>query len=322
MIYIFGHSMGAEGDVVSQAWKSSGLHIATIWISLICLLRFYNSYNNPESWMHKEWHIGKGAKSALQTFLKLIALLIVFGIVVVAGVLLVSAYQADPYYMAGLVVLWGVSLLLAFVLGKCLFKSQYVLVRAVGDLVFLYAILQYHFLFPMIGIIAYMSLMFMITTGIPFVILMQMRHDFGWEMTEQTVYFVSFVIGSISMVHFSTFIKTIVFNIIPFKEVLTSSQYERLRKITEYIIAKDTINFLIYMAYAVCLFLTAYYHLKDGGCLFSSATDDAILKSFLVYIAVNNMRINFSKVNLSINGVFDSFVRIMEHRDTDKEKIV
>ena len=146
---------------------------------------------------------------------------------------------------------------------------------------------------------------------IPLVFIILMMYNYGWELNIEAASFVCFVIFSISIVHLSTYTKKFIFSILPLIDV-TNGYTKRFREFTDYVLQKELLNFIVYALYAIFLIILGVKELALGSPVFSIKTDRALMLSFLVYIAINNMIGKSREVKITIDEVFNKFIHIIK----------
>ena len=305
---IVAYSLGASGNDWQTAIDMGAWPLAIIVMVSAITIHMFNAINNPRSWVYK----GKDFKHSLMMFLKAagkLLFLLLIAVVIIGAIVYIMVWQREHCVLV--ICFWGGGVILSKVIGGALWNSGIGYLRVLSYPFNIIVNLHLYFLFPMMMLICYAGAIFFITTGLPFVILMQLRHVLAWDMDVHSICFLCIVTGTISAVHLSPCLKKVVYYILQF-DMLGKEVSQRMRDFTDYVLSEKTVKFAIYLAYFAVLLITTFLHLKDGSHLFGEAMDETIIKSFLVYIAFNNMRINLKEVKFSITKAFDMFVNIVQ----------
>ena len=93
-------------------------------------------------------------------------------------------------------------------------------------------------------------------------------------------------------------------------------KYEAVQtELALYVINKNNVNFLIYLAYFLFLSISGLMQIQYNEPLITTNIDSAILKAFLVFIAFSNM-VNKSKdVEIKTKPLLDKMIRLITTHD-------
>ena len=90
-------------------------------------------------------------------------------------------------------------------------------------------------------------------------------------------------------------------------------RYEELQEeLALYVIRKNNIIFLIYFIYLLYLIISNFVQIQYNTPLISIAIDNAVLKSFLVFIAFSNMINKSGEVDIESKFLLNKILKLIE----------
>ena len=161
----------------------------------------------------------------------------------------------------------------------------------------------------MILVVGYIGFLLFISGGVLFIVLMELRYYSVLNLNLHGIYFICFVLGTISLVHLSDVMKRVINSILPIN-LLIEGMSERFKKFVSYLLRKECLDALMFMGYAIFLLITTFSQLNSGTYIISNKADNAVVQSFLVYIAFTNMKGKFEFVKFDIDVLFDRFISV------------
>lgn len=151
--------------------------------------------------------------------------------------------------------------------------------------------------------------------GIPIIIVIALYFLLNLNISWETMFFITLAVGSIISVHGSKFIHWMIKEQSPLKN-WENHKYEAVKtELALYVINKNNVNFLIYLAYFLYLSLSGFMQIQYNEPLITTNIDSAILKAFLVFIAFSNM-VNKSKdVEIKVKPLLSKMIRLITTHD-------
>lgn len=151
--------------------------------------------------------------------------------------------------------------------------------------------------------------------GVPIVIVIVLNFLLGLNISWETMFFITLAVGSIISVHGAKFIHWMIKEHSPLKN-WENHKYEAVQtELALYVINKNNVNFLIYLAYFLFLSVSGLMQIQYNEPLITTNIDSAILKAFLVFIAFSNM-VNKSKdVEIKTKPLLDKMIRLITAHD-------
>lgn len=146
----------------------------------------------------------------------------------------------------------------------------------------------------------------------PIVVVIVLTQGFAIELSWNTIIFLILTLGFIIGVHGSAIvlseIRRMSSNIIRRKGTRDEEMMENLAL---YVVQKGTIKFFIYLAYLILISIMAYMKLQYGTPMLSEGIDNAIVTSFLVFIAYTNMVVNSKDVEMSSKELYSKMIKVL-----------
>ena len=151
--------------------------------------------------------------------------------------------------------------------------------------------------------------------GVPIVIVIVLNFLLGLNISWETMFFITLAVGSIISVHGAKFIHWMIKEHSPLKN-WENHKYEAVQtELALYVINKNNVNFLIYLAYFLFLSISGLMQIQYNEPLITTNIDSTILKAFLVFIAFSNM-VNKSKdVEIKTKPLLDKMIRLITTYD-------
>lgn len=175
---------------------------------------------------------------------------------------------------------------------------------------------------PFGGLFFNTIILFLMTFGIPFLLLNGLDHIFDFGLKKATMVFISLTFASISSVYISKHILGFILKWSP----ITMDTYDEkpfrkdLKDLTALFYQKNNVNFCIYLFYFIYLLFTAFSKIQYGKPIFNVEIDLAVLQSFLVFIAFSNMVTKSKDVNLAIDKILVLYFKIAFKDIINKKK--
>lgn len=175
---------------------------------------------------------------------------------------------------------------------------------------------------PFGGLFFNTIILFLITFGIPLLLLNGLDNIFDFGLKKATIVFISLTFASISSVYISKYILKFILKWSPITMDTYSEQPFRkhLKDLTALFYQKNNINFCIYLFYFIYLLFTAFSKIQYSKPIFNAEIDLAVLQSFLVFIAFSNMITKSKDVNLAIDKILTLYFKIAFRDITNKNK--
>lgn len=164
-------------------------------------------------------------------------------------------------------------------------------------------------------------ILFIVSFGIPFLIMNQIETLFNFGLKRATMYFCCISFASILSVYLSKYLLKFILKVSP----ITMDTYAEkpknkyLKELTSVFYQKNNIIFLIYACYFVYLGIMSFFKIQYGQPLLSAETDMAILQSFLFFIAFTNMIIKSKDIKLAPQTILALYAKIILDEDIIKE---
>lgn len=176
-------------------------------------------------------------------------------------------------------------------------------------------ILWFNLMLPTMTILMSYIFLGIYAFGIPMLIVKALDFLFELNISWETLLFIALAIGSIISVYGTIFVHWIIKEHSPLKN-WENHKYEAVKtELALYVISKNNVNFLIYLAYFVYLSISGFMQIQYNEPLITSDIDGAILKAFIVFIAFSNM-INKSKdVEIKTKPLLSKVIRLMTTHD-------
>ena len=170
-------------------------------------------------------------------------------------------------------------------------------------------------MFPtMIVLMSYMCLV-AYAFGIPTILVIAIDCLFGLNFSWETKFFITLAVCSIISVHASKFIHWVIQEHSPLKN-WENHKYEAVKtELALYVINKNNVNFLIYLAYFLFLSISGFMQIQYNEPLITTSIDSAILKAFLVFIAFSNMVSKSKETEIEVKPLLDKMIRLITTHD-------
>ena len=163
---------------------------------------------------------------------------------------------------------------------------------------------------PAVVIYGAILLPIMFISCIAWIFLTILKFLIGISIAYYAQFFIILTVSEIICVHVPCIPKWFVKNS-PFKNRGNHKYEKYLEQLGLYVISPKNYNFLFSLLYAILLFASAFCQLESHSYLFSADLDNAILKSFLVFLAFSTMKqkskemdINTKDLLVNIKGLF------------------
>ena len=162
---------------------------------------------------------------------------------------------------------------------------------------------------PFITIVGTYLIVVLYTFGVPAIILAALSL-MGWvSLKPETIAFIAFSIVAILCSNSHKTTKWILSH--PPLRDWGNHTYESYREaLAVYLIHPTNVHFMLYAIYFVLLVISGFQQIENGSYLLSQGFDTAILKSFLVLIAFNNMRSKAKDAKLEVKDLFERTLKL------------
>lgn len=139
----------------------------------------------------------------------------------------------------------------------------------------------------------------------------------GYSITIEGKLFIFLTFPLIIATHCSNYIRGIILRMSPFSE--NDHHYHLFeRELVRFVYTKENLNFIVYAAYFLFLFVSTFKNVQSGDALLNKEIDIVVAKSFLVFIACTNMLDRKKSSNLEGGELLTLFVNMMIVRDDEE----
>ncbi|EGK02431.1 hypothetical protein [Dysgonomonas gadei] len=249
---------------------------------------------------------------------RVIFLLIIFVIIGISAglaflylwLMTIFEWRAIAFFIGYIVVFMAFQSLIGKSQNKILKSFNFIVSRPIGI-----TIIWFELMFPAMTILMSYMCLGVYAFGIPILVVKSVDFLFNLNMSWETLLFIMIAIGSIVSVHGAKLIHWIIKEHSPLKN-WENHKYEAVKtELALYVINKNNVNFLIYLAYFVYLSISGFLQVQYNESLITTDVDGAILKAFLVFIAFSNM-VNKSKdVEIKAKPLLSKMIRLMTTHD-------
>lgn len=146
----------------------------------------------------------------------------------------------------------------------------------------------------------------------PRMLVFLLKFLFSMNLSIESTIFIMLSLGSIIATYGEKYIQWIIKRFSPLKN-WGNHKYEKLQEeLALYVIRKNNIIFLIYFIYLLYLIISNFVQIQYNTPLISIATDNAVLKSFLVFIAFSNMINKSGEVDIESKFLLNKILKLIE----------
>lgn len=166
------------------------------------------------------------------------------------------------------------------------------------------------------------ALLFIITFGIPLILINSIETIFELGIKMPTMIFLSLSTASILSAYLSKYLLNFILKIAtmlndPYGD---KPQQAQLKEFVTMFYQKNNVIFLIYFCYFIYLIVTAFYKIQFEKSIFDdSEIDLAILQSFLVFLAFSNMIVKSKDVTLTAQSLLRIYLKIFFSKKNDEK---
>lgn len=151
--------------------------------------------------------------------------------------------------------------------------------------------------------------------GIPLICIAYPNQLLSTPLSWHTILFLVLTIGAILSVYGTKIIHRLIRKYSPLKD-WGEHKYQAVQiKLALYILNKSNTNFLLYAIYFIYLTLSGFLQIQYQRPLISTDIDNAILKSFLVFMAFSSMLQQAKKVQFKLKELFSQMVALVTTHD-------
>jgi len=147
--------------------------------------------------------------------------------------------------------------------------------------------------------------------GLPMLIIKGLDFLLDLNISEATIFFIAFAIGSIISVHGSRFISWMIKEYSPLKNWENHKYEAVMTELALYVINKNNVNFLIYLTYFLYLSISGFMQIQYNESLITTNIDGAILKAFLVFIAFSKMVSKSKNIEIKAKPLLNKMIRLI-----------
>ncbi len=165
---------------------------------------------------------------------------------------------------------------------------------------------------PITLILSLLIGLFIITYALPFLLFKLILTPYlELGLTDATIHYISLCTSTISSTIFSKDLLHLIYSLID-KIGHFGNKDIFIKEWLELFYRKENVVFLIYTLYFIFLITWGFYDIQyENRALISPETDKVILKSFLVYIAFTSFQDKANRVQLKLNDILKSFIKII-----------
>ncbi|MBV4088413.1 hypothetical protein KSZ02_08460 [Bacteroides thetaiotaomicron] len=174
---------------------------------------------------------------------------------------------------------------------------------------------------PTVALLFNTIMFFMVTWGIPALILYGLNALFSTNLSEATMNFITLSLASIMSVHASKYVLKAINRFSPITMDTYQEKPERkyIKELTTFIYQGDNVNFFIYLGYFIYLSITAFLTIQYNTYLINANTDFAVLKSFLVFLAFTNMMKQSQNTKFAPESILTIYAKIIFGEESSKK---
>ncbi|MAC94212.1 MAG: hypothetical protein CMC96_01790 [Flavobacteriales bacterium] len=156
-----------------------------------------------------------------------------------------------------------------------------------------FVLLLFQFAVPTMGIIIHTTLFIALSFSIP-LFLTRLNDYFNYlNLTDQTTIFINLTFATCSSVAFYKLILDIVYRFGPFR-IKSSEKIKKFKldALTEYVLNKENIRFIIYSSFFIYLLMFSFQYLQNSSIFEIGEKDRAVYQSFLCFLAFDRLLLN------------------------------
>lgn len=167
----------------------------------------------------------------------------------------------------------------------------------------LLVLLLFQFAIPTVGLITHITLFILLSFLLPLILLGINEHFNYFILTEQTTIFINLTFAICFSVAFYKQILSLIYKAGPFRKSSEKMKKFKLDELTEYILNKENIRFIIYSSFFIYLLIFSFQYLQNSSIFEIGEKDKAVYQSFLCFLAFDRLLLN-SKRFILLPSVF------------------
>ena len=134
---------------------------------------------------------------------------------------------------------------------------------------------------------------------------------FSINLSIETSVFITLSLASIIGTYGEKYIRWIIKEFSPLKHWGNHKYEEFQEELALYVIKKNNIIFFIYFIYLLYLFISNFIQIQYNRPLITVAIDNAVLKSFLIFIAFSNMINKSNQVDIEAKTLLNKIIKLI-----------
>lgn len=134
---------------------------------------------------------------------------------------------------------------------------------------------------------------------------------FSINLSIETSVFITLSLASIIKTYGEKYIQWIIKEFSPLKNWGNHKYEEFQEELALYVIEKNNIIFFIYFIYLLYLFISNFIQIQYNRPLITVAIDNAVLKSFLIFIAFSNMINKSNQVDIEAKTLLNKIIKLI-----------
>lgn len=191
-------------------------------------------------------------------------------------------------------------------------KTKSNVVDKIGRIMLLPLVLVQLFIKPTICILFGYLVLFSCAFVTPIVVITLLNQIFAVGLSLNTIIFLVLTSGFIIGVHGSRIVHSEIRRMSSHIIRRNGTREEQMMEgLALYVVQRSTIKFFIYFAYLVFICIMGYKNIQYGIPVLSAQTDNAIVTSFLVFIAYTNMVVNSHEVEVSSKELYRMIIKVV-----------
>ncbi|NEV95045.1 hypothetical protein G3567_12950 [Psychroflexus sp. YR1-1] len=156
-----------------------------------------------------------------------------------------------------------------------------------------FVLFLYQFALPALGLIFHVIYFAMISISIPLIII-KLNEYFGYyTLSKQTIIFITLTSATCISVTFYKQILNFIYHLGPLR-IKSSRKIRkfRLEELTEYVINKENIRFIIYSSFFIYIMVYSFHFFQNSSIFDVQEQDKAVYQSFLCFLAFDRLLLN------------------------------
>ncbi len=144
----------------------------------------------------------------------------------------------------------------------------------------------------------------------PMIMVLMAKEYYGLPLEYGTILFVFFSIGAVLVVYRPSYIRRVI-EWFPLVRERNENEFKaRLAEFLKYCYEPNTINFVLNLGYIVFVAISTILQLQHKGFLISKDIDNAILSSFVIFLAMTGIKDSYQSIKLTSKTFFVKLYRV------------